>query len=226
MKTWLYLLFLLVIIPVDVMALARFEITPGGRQTSYEERREAQNFLDSDFTQRGAGLRAEAQFSVIWDILSLGGTVDYMAAFTSSDDNKDFNLFEQTSYVALSLPSMPVNLTLVAEQFYTTMSPSEDTFGITNMSGVQYYPYLDFDFANGSTIYLRYPLFGTVSNKEEFSVGVKFLLTDKTATYPNNTYHRAWVFRIDYKDITLNFRGIRAVDISMKTFSAGLGYQF
>lgn len=211
-----------------LQAAFRFETDLSYRMLRYSEERDEQSFLNSDFTVTGVAPRARAEWLVFPTWFSLGGEIEYFQKLsTDSDAGNSFRVFKQSSQAAISFNSRPFIVSLVAEQFYQTFYASNKTFGYDSAQGTQFYPILDFVFPAGSRIFIKYPLLGNLDGKEEIAGGIHLRLSGQGgAKYPGSLYQSSAVLKLEYSQETLKFRENRNVDIEIRSWVLGFGYNF
>jgi hypothetical protein len=212
----------------SLSAAVRIDTDLSYRMLRYSEERDEQSFLNSDFTVTGVAPRLRAEWLVFPTWFSLGGEIEYFQDLsTDSDAGNSFRMFKQSSQAAISFNSRPFIVSLVAEQFYQTFYASDKTFGYDSAQGMQFYPILDFVFPAGSRVFIKYPLLGNLDGKEEIAGGIHLRFSGKGGVkYPGSLYQPSAVLKLEYSQETLKFRENRNVDIEIRSWVIGLGYNF
>lgn len=206
--------------------LWRLEVEANYKNSIYDELRDQQKFLDKKIAQTSLNPKLTAGLLIFPHWLYLEADVENTGLLLTETEGRSYKLFRQSSRIGISLPARPLNLTLVAEQFYHKMSASPEDFGYQSTSGMQYYPLIDFSLANGSRLFLKYPVLQNVSGRKELVAGLHLRLGGVAAPYPTNQYQPAWVLKIEYSDETIKFNQVREVLLRFRTWTVGLAYNF
>lgn len=209
----------------EARAFVRLDTDVSYRILKYDERRDQQSFLNSDFALTGVAPRFRLEAMVFPTWFTLGAEIEYFSPLSSDSDNS-FKVFKQSSQAAVIFNSRPFMVSLVAEQFYQDFKANNKTFGYNRAQGLQYYPVLDFVFPAGSRFFIKYPLLGSIDGKEELTVGLHLRFQGSDAIYPLSLFQSSFVFKIEYSEETLKFRKNRGVDIITRSYIVGFGYNF
>lgn len=235
MKKARSLLFSLIILSLGIFPtlvharMWRFEVGALAVKTDYTEIHTFQSFLDKDFSQTSVGLSMEFQWAFIpkWFYFNL--EVDYVSPM-SANSTDEYTTINQISQIALTLPAKPLNLALVAEQSYNQMKTNTSAFGYDDYNAIQFFPQLDFTTPGGlMTVYGKMPLINLLdTEKKEFSYGVIFRLSDKSAAWPEYYFLPGWNLKVEYKELEFIFNDITARPVTIKTqdIALTLSYSF
>lgn len=207
----------------------RFEFDLGYTSLQYKENHEDQYFLNVNFTEKAITPKITFQSFLLPNYFYFTSNAKYIAyPISTSDDNYNIRILDVDGSFGVLIPGCkPVNITLVAEAYSTYMQTNSDTFGFKKLTGMHYYPLVDYTTEGGTTIYFKYPIWKSLSSREEMSAGVHFrLIMDKPMKYPFAIYQEALLLKIDYSMITLTFEDIRKVTIETKALTISLGYNW
>jgi hypothetical protein len=210
----------------SVLAQSKIEIDLLYKSSVYEELRDQQRFLDKNIAQAGPGVRLLGSSLVLGRWLLAEAEAEYIAGPLTATQDLSYTQMSYGARVGIVLPARPLNVTLIAETYHRTMDTSDQSFGYDKFSEMRYYPLLEYTFANGSRFFLKYPLFKSLSRINEIHTGFHWRINASAAAYPENTYQKSWLFKVEYSDEELRFRSVRNVDIKTRTWTVGIGYSF
>lgn len=209
-----------------VYSQSKLELDLLYKSSVYEELRDQQRFLDKNIEQSGAGVRLLASTLLLgkWFLTEAEG--EYVAEPLSVTGDLSYSQLSYSARVGIVLPARPLNVTIIAETYHRQMSTSDQTFGYDQFSEMRYYPLLEYTLGNGSRFFLKYPLFKSLSRINEIHTGFHWRINGAATAYPDNTYQKSWMLKLEYSDEELRFRSVRNVDIKTRTWTIGIGYSF
>ncbi len=208
----------------------RLEADLGYSFLKYDETHYGDHSLDTNFNQESFNLQLTYQLFLISGFFYTKLDAQYIGAQTNTNELGDrVYLLNGNGSIGLIIPgTRPFNLTLAAEYYFTRMYPSRDGFGTTPLTGLQYFPLLDYTTPNGlMSLYLKYPLFSSLSNREEFSGGIIFrFLFNKPLPYPYASFQHAILLKTDFSLTKTYFDDEAKVKSRVQALTISLGYNF
>ena len=240
-KLWPYLCllfinnFLLLSTKVLGKSLFLIEADVGYSSLEYEEIRTGQNSLDTIFSQTGLRFRGRAEYMFWPGLMYVGTSIDHGTPISTSVDQTSSNdpggcceitSTDMKSYFGLFIPgARPINLTLLAEFSSSDIETTSSAYGHSTASGMQYGFSADITSNGGTSLYAKWFPWKDVSNREEVQLGLSFNLSPKSSSYPESLFLEGLIFKVDYRQITLNFDGDNRVKIDRKEVTASLGLE-
>ncbi|HLE11726.1 MAG: hypothetical protein A2504_15490 [Bdellovibrionales bacterium RIFOXYD12_FULL_39_22] len=219
-------------VPGEDSSRHRIEVDAGYSYLKFDETHYGDRSLDTNFNQESLNFQLTYQLFLISGLLYTRLDAQYIGVLThSSVDGSRVFLLNGNGSVGLIVPgTRPLNLTLAAEYYYTRPFTSSDNFGADAQDGVQYYPLLDYTRPDGVlSVYFKYPLFASISNREEFSSGIIFrFLFNRPLPYPYAAFQHAVILKADFTLTKTYFEAEDGSEIKSRvqalTFSVGYNF--
>lgn len=228
MKKLYKILLLLIFINSNLLAKSvMIGVDMGGANLTYSETFEADASLNKVIPESAITLNLHTQVALFTRWIYLKANVRLFALPFEYAGASFFSQINQQASISLVLPSRPFNVTLVAEQFYTQMVPSNKGFGYTTLNGFHFYPYADYTTRGGITFFIKYPLLSFLANRSEMTGGIDFRFGNGANSYPEVLYAKSYVLKLRYSKVSLTFEeAVGDVIVVTEEISATLGMNF
>ncbi len=193
---------------------------------TYDEIFQTDSTLNKEITENAVSVNFHTQLGLLTRWAYVKANIQYLGLPFGFKD-KSFSQLNQAASISLVLPSRPINVTLVAEQFFTQMYPSDSSFGYTKLQGIHFFPYADYTTQGGITFFIKYPLFTFLTQRKELKAGMHFRFGNQGGRYPEIMYQEAYVLKAEYTKVTLEFEGeIGSAVAETQEILVSLGYIF
>ncbi|MBD67096.1 MAG: hypothetical protein CME62_17980 [Halobacteriovoraceae bacterium] len=216
----------------------RFEYNYGQAKTHYLEEQPSILSTNANIEQVADFHQFIYQYYLLppWLDFSLGGNITGLSVQSPSEKEEQFQYLTAFANLGVVLPFSDFwNVKLIAEYFYTSMIVEDDAFGFRNLRGTQVYPEVEWlpfgsDMFFQVSPYLKVPLFSDVGDREETTIGLKFVfpLSGKNLKFPVYAYGKSIIVRVFYTNMRLEFErdDFIPAEIDVRQYGATLGFNF
>ena len=215
----IFIVFSLFITSTTFANVGRLSLSAGASQLTYNETHALQPSLDKSITQVSANFELDAMYFLFPNWFFVGTGVDYIGPTISASGNDSASFLNQRTSIGFYIPARPMNLIILSEFVYDSMTPSSSEFGYETMSFARYSAVLDYVTKSGIThISLKYPFFSGIKGRSEYFADLTFHMSGNQAAGSFVKFY--------YSSLEVKIPGSREIQISNKSMGLKFGYSW